>query len=691
MYSTVSGNCKDNSSVYSGSSTNTSNSAAAFGRNRRIIPRSNSTSDLYEIPATTGLGSRRKKQLYASNVPEGSPAMVGSRMTRQTQPWTSRNRSQPSLQASNRAGMDQCLSSGLYRSQSRSNSCYSLEQKSLLKSIPERRQPNYVLTPYQLQRKQMKDPFQFPNGESFTPRSRLGNNVPRSSSSTTLSSAGGAVPQSLSRSQSMNSLPLKPVRYQKPLAAIPSSSTSPVGSGSSDSSCNSMRDHSSSGSTNLSSDPSAHSSNTALPLAAVEKSQFILVAKLAASGDAKRPLLPGAEKSNSLASTCSKSNGEESPSVVLISAPYNEKLEAKKDVKKECQKEKDLLLKRQPESGTKLGAFFKKIFSLSSSGSRSPSSSASSSSTSLVSLSQLSPLNLTRRKKRRRVDADISGSPVSSPRSDGRSVPSRPKLEASQAKAESYDKVQAAGRSTENVDVHLSTVDDENDEDCDDILMDTDLVFDSLLLKADMGRPSYQQKQIELRQKLNRPPHSDSSSVIGAVDARRKQTFKEAESNIDYELISEFSRLGTFIEDSSKADHANLPPRSARRPKLPDKELARSFYHPVYGEADSAHYLIKRLYQDWKVVHLDETLHKGDGKAVLGEKRLRFADEIYVNDTWSQYDYQRSDKRFIKNRRRMMQLEKGGFIQAIKVELNEFKRNEMVVHQESVRFTHLFL
>lgn len=689
MYSSVSNNCKDNSSVYSGSSTNTSTSTAAFGRNRRLIPRSNSTSDLYEIPAATG-GSRRKKQPHASSVLQGSPA-VGGQMTRRTQSWMSRNRSQPSLLGSNRAGTDQYLARGLYSSQSRSNSCYSLEQKNLLNSIPERRQPNYVLTPYQLQRKQMKDSFQFPNGESFTPRSRLGN-VPRSSSSTSLSNPGRTLSQTLSRSQSMNSLPLKSPKYQKPLATIPSSSTSPVGSRESNSSYNSMRDHSSSGSTNPSSDPSAHSSNTALHLAADEKSQFILAARLAASGDTKRSPLPiderGAEKSTNLSSIYPEPNRKEGPSVVP--APHNDKLEANRDDEKDYEKEQDLSIKRQPGSGTKLGAFFKKIFSLSSSRNASPSSSASSSSTSLVSLSQLSPLNLTKRRKRRRMDNDISGSPtVSSPRSDIRPASSKPKLEALQTKAQSDGKAQTTVSSPENVDVHLPTDDDQIDEDCDDILMDTDLVFDSLLLKADMGRPSYQQKQIELRQKLKNPPHSRPSSAIDAVNARHEETSKEVESNIDYELISEFSRLGTFIERSSKA-HTNLPPRSARRPTLPDKELARSFYHPVYGEADFDHYLIKRLYQDWKVVHLDETLHKDDTKGTIEEKRLRFADEIYVNDTWSQYDYQRSDKGFIKNRRRMMQLEKGGFIQAIKIELNEFKRNEMVVHQESVRFTHLF-
>ncbi|QLQ82064.1 hypothetical protein HG537_0G03190 [Torulaspora globosa] len=654
MYSTVYGTCKDNSSVYSGSSTNTSNSTAVFGRNGRIIPRSNSTSDLYEIPATAGAGNGRKKQFSAV---------------------ISRNRSQPSLQVSSGGG-------GLYRSQSRSNSCYSLEQKNILKSIPEMRQPNYVLTPYQLQRKQMKDSFQFPNGESFTPRSRLGN-VPRSNSSTTLSNPGRTLSQVLSRSQSMNSLPLESPRYQKPSMTIASSSPSPVGSRNSNSSYNSMRDHSSNGSTNPSSGPSAHNSNTALHLAADEKSHFILAATLATSGDTKRPSVTvdgrGAEKSNNL-------SDEERPSVVPASAPLDEKLEAKRDDKKDCEKDRGSSLKRQPGSGTKLGAFFKKIFSLSSSRNPSPTSSASSSSTSIVSLSQLSPLNLARRKKRRRMDTDISGSTVSSPRPDGRPVSSKPKLEASQPKAGSDDQTQT----TENVEVCLPTEDEQNDEDCDDILMDTDLVFDSLLLKADIGRPSYQQKQTEPWQELKNPPNYDSSSAIDPVDARHGETFKEAESNIDYELISEFSRLGTFIEDSSKTAHANLPPRSARRPTLPDKELAKSFYHPVYGETDFGHYLIKRLYQDWKVVHLDEALHKDDTKAAFAEKRLRFADEIYVNDTWSQYDYQRSDKRFIKNRRRMMQLEKGAFIQAIKLELNEFKRNEMVVHQESVRFTHLF-
>lgn len=650
MYSTVSGNGRDNSSVYSGGSSNTGH--------RRVIPRSNSTSDLYEIPSTGSGGSRKKRQPYVANVVQGSSGTPGSRMAPRAYSWTGTDRGQLGGQSvplkqnphhipQYKQQQQHTVRQGMYKSQSKSNSSYSLEPKKSLNAIPERRQPSYVLTPYQLQRKQMKGSFQFPNGENFTPRSRLGGGLPRSNSSTALNQKGGPPLQTLSRSQSMNSLPLKQPKVQKPLMVV-TSSTSPVESGSSNSSYNSMRDHSSSGSTNLSSGPSAHSSNTALPLTANAKAQSaMMVLRVGANSEAR----------TNAASPVTNSRGK--PTVAETAM-------------------RDSSPKRQSRSGTKLGAFFKRIFSLSSSNTPSPSSSASSSSTSLVSLSQLSPLNLSRRKKRKRIDA------VSSSRCDETPVSSKQKLSVDK---ETDEPVKGFEDHKRGAEIQLPVEDDENDEDSDDILMDTDLVFDSLLLKADTSRPSYQQKQVELRQKLKDLPKSDSASTINELDTTPEQTPKEAESNIDYELISEFSRLGSFIEDSSKL--ASLPPRSAKRPTLPDKEVAKSFYHPVYGETD--HCLIKRLYRDWKVVQIDKSFHEVDVKAAPGKKGLRFADEIYVNDTWSKFDYQRSDKRFIKNRRRMMQLENEGFIRDIKVELNEYKRSEMHVHQESVRFTHFFL
>lgn len=669
MLSAISNNCKDNSSVYSGSSANTE-SSASFCRNRRIIPRSNSTSDLYEIPSASSGHSRRKKQIYTGS--QKACTAPGPRGVPRANSWTGDqyllrgkegvhnvvpHKPQPSMRQT------------MYKSQCRSNSSYVLESKVSLNSIPEKRQPNYVLTPYQLQRKQMRDPFQFPNGESFTPRSKLGNHLSRSSSSTALSHPQGTVLNPLTRSQSMNSLPLASIKVQKSLSVVTASASSPVDSGSSGSSYNSMRDHSSSGSTNLSSGPSAHSSNTALHLTVNEKMHSKLSTSIALTNDPNKLAVP-VNRGSPMKLTPAK----QATPIAQVLVP-----DATKNIKRE---------KGDSKPKTKLGSFFRKVFSLSSSSSAN--SSASSSSSSLSSLAIIAPLSLTKRKKRKRNDVENHRSPVSSPISAERPVSSKQKVKVeSGTEANEEPKMDPI--------VNLSAEDEENDDDCDDILMDTDLVFDSLLLKADLSRPSHQQKQIEQRQKLKDLPRSLSSESVKEASLQSGGEHKAADSNIDYELISEFSRLGTFIQESSRSvrkEHANLPPRSTRRPALPDKELAKSFYHPIYGMADNGHFLIRRLYQDWKVVHLDETFPVSstkEAKDVSQNKRLRFAQEIYVNDTWSPLDYQRSDKRFIKNRRRMMQLENEGFIRAIKVELNEYKKTEMVVHQDSVRFTHLFL
>lgn len=715
MYPTFSNNLKDNSSVHSGSSTITDRSRTAFlngSLNRgRMIPRSNSTSDLFEVPeAQKNANIRKKKPLNGQFPPTGSNIVAsqstssltsigrknpqGSRAFNNLPSPHGRKKSSKQKDVQNLRGRPQGqqqnrhpMRKGPYISQVKSFSSYSLEPKNSLNPIPERRQSDYRLTPYQLQRKQMKDSFQFPNGESFTPRNRLGQNFPRSNSSTTLNKSAAPLLYPLSRSQSMNSLPLRPNKIQNPIRM--GNSSSPVESGSSDSSYNSMRDHSSSGSTNLSSGPSTHSSNSALPLTSfgkdARKSPLTINVNCVASinDEAKMQVMTNSEQvplSDSLI------NNDRKPAQTMSQKTLNMVDPSQKAGKLSNSSKPKEDTKTKRGSMTRLSNFFKKIFSLQSS-TTSRCTSISSSANPVI------PRESYKKKNKRKL-LDPDNSPSSSDAVSATEAEPKPKQKNQHRDANSSADIETGGsRSSDHMIESDTEYTAEDDDDPDDILMDTDLVFDSLLLKANSNRSSCLQKQNELRQKLEEfPPSRPSSCDIETKVIANKQKAQDEDSHIDYDLVSEFSRLGTFIQDSPTADTLNLPPRSARRPALTNKESAKSFYHP-HPEADFSSELIKRLFRDWKTVHVDirtpspvESIpQQPDGK------ELRFADEVYVNDTWSPSVYERSDKRFIKNRRRMMQLENLGFIHAIKIELNEFKRNDMVVHQESVRFTHFFL
>lgn len=668
MYHTVSNGFRDNSSVYSGSSNATGGSGAFYGG--RGVPRSNSTSDLFDIPVSGSGGNCRKpKPSYAG--PRASFASSGR--SNSLQHFSTGQQLSNSQQVKLRDAHHQrgripdpgSVRPGLYQSPRHSTSNYSLEPQTSLNSIPERRQPRYVLTPYQLQRKQMKDAFQFPNGENFTPRNRLTNHLPRSSSSVALTQvrnpALNPALNPLSRSQSMRSLPVRPAQPRKPPNVA--KSPSPVESGSSNSSYNSMRDHSSSGSTNQSSRPSTHSSIKNIP--------------------------PTADKQNSrLSMTIEPQEVEEKPPATVIAKELPAKnivqgastgsVKRKNPSTAPNRKEVENEPVKRNNSISKFGSFLKKIFNRQSSRSPSPTPSSTSSVTA-------------KKKKRQRI------APGATVPSTTQALASEP-VSASSAVASYKEGLNAASEmeskdaSNPKTVVEIeSSAEDENDEDGDDPLMDTDLVFDSLLLKADLNRPSCLQKQTELRQKLKEMPSLSLHPSSDSIDVEIRHEPLEEESNIDYELISEFSRLGKFIEKSDKimeGKPTNLPIRSPKRPTIANKESARSFYHPRRRGVDSSHDLIARLYRDWEFVHLDACIQMR--RNLLEDKQLRFAHDVYVKDTWCAADYERSDRKFIRNRRRTMQLKDQGFIESIKLELNEYKKNDMIIHQESAHFTHFF-
>ncbi|CEP63314.1 Afr1p LALA0_S07e07316g [Lachancea lanzarotensis] len=234
-------------------------------------------------------------------------------------------------------------------------------------------------------------------------------------------------------------------------------------------------------------------------------------------------------------------------------------------------------------------------------------------------------------------------------------------------------------------------VDDYDDDD--DQLLDIDLVFDSLLLKSDHPTTATSISQKTTQRAL-------SPEVKSSEPAIEKKVIVE-DSNIDYGLVEEFSRLGSLIADDNKSSESlavTPPPRSLKRPLLANKESMAGFYRKHASEnkvADPDARLDVNLKRDWENVHYDTvialvTVHEQPNKGII-PKRLRFGQSVYVKDTYAASDYERSDKKFIRARRRMMQTQNMTFIQAVKHQLNEFKKEEMMVHNESLKNTHYFL
>lgn len=88
-----------------------------------------------------------------------------------------------------------------------------------------------------------------------------------------------------------------------------------------------------------------------------------------------------------------------------------------------------------------------------------------------------------------------------------------------------------------------------------------------------------------------------------------------------------------------------------------------------------------------------------NGLAVTMSKRLRFSSEVYLTDTWAAEVYERSDDIFLDNFIEVesphpLGNENGANTTTqkpeIKREINEFKRKEMMVHENSRHMTHFY-
>ncbi|QEU59822.1 Afr1 [Kluyveromyces lactis] len=191
----------------------------------------------------------------------------------------------------------------------------------------------------------------------------------------------------------------------------------------------------------------------------------------------------------------------------------------------------------------------------------------------------------------------------------------------------------------------LETEDDIEDDGFKD-LMDIDLVFDSLLLKSE-----------------------------------------QHQQNNDIALINQFN-------ESTRISSPTIEPplRSSKRPLLVKDYQGRFIHHHNNGQTTHNDRIIEHLHQNWKAVHFNavvpSVVRSNDSSSSVSAKKCRFNEEIYVNDTFSPTEYVRSDKAFPESRKQLL---KSRYIDGIKMELNEFKKREMLVHPNSSQYTHFFL
>ncbi|SCU90482.1 LADA_0F04390g1_1 [Lachancea dasiensis] len=230
--------------------------------------------------------------------------------------------------------------------------------------------------------------------------------------------------------------------------------------------------------------------------------------------------------------------------------------------------------------------------------------------------------------------------------------------------------------------------DDEDDED--DQLLDIDLVFDSLLLKNDHPVP----KPLSYINAIEKASMTEGSDFQGVE--QKNEEF--VDNNVDYQLVQEFSRLGNFITDETserrRSGAVSPPPRSLKRPLFASKASVAGFYRQSGERVDKISLDLRldhSLKKDWEFIHYDAVISASLSEDKAAVKKLRFGHAIYVKDTYASQEYERSDKKFIRGRRRMMQTQNMAFIDAVKSQLNEFKKSEMKVHGDSVQNTHYFL
>ncbi|KAG0669343.1 hypothetical protein C6P45_003868 [Maudiozyma exigua] len=227
-------------------------------------------------------------------------------------------------------------------------------------------------------------------------------------------------------------------------------------------------------------------------------------------------------------------------------------------------------------------------------------------------------------------------------------------------------------------------------EDNNDDLMDTDLIFDSILLKVNNGKASSPTRKLTNMEK--KAPLIQKSSENSIEEPYQDANF------IDHNLVNDFAKLGDFINLSINDDTNQPPPRSTKRPTLESKRTASEFYNTQSN-------IIKRLQTEFGVVLIGErptcnayisenqiSILKPTNTAAntkSSRKTVQFTEQVYLTNTYSVTDYERKDILFKKRMAMLMQGDRQ-FFDSVKKELNHYKRHEMPVHQDMRSYTQFF-
>lgn len=102
--------------------------------------------------------------------------------------------------------------------------------------------------------------------------------------------------------------------------------------------------------------------------------------------------------------------------------------------------------------------------------------------------------------------------------------------------------------------------------------------------------------------------------------------------------------------------------------------------------------LIERLQHQWEIIHQDSSISQTTQDSIiesyLPKTNVSFSNEIFVNETYSSQEYDRADPEEVtpvKDRKLVFDNE-FGFIDEVKYGLNQYKRNEMMIHKDSIKY-----
>ncbi|CAI4056599.1 hypothetical protein SUVZ_02G2150 [Saccharomyces uvarum] len=597
----------------------------------RLIPRSNSTSNLFSLSSTFSKLNVRKDAEYNSFGPNKKRQIHrcgnGQDSMTRTNNFPMRSSSMTAAQRNNKTA---------FSTVKQRNSFHEGLNKDYYHQDQSQNPPNTAkmyrkLTPYQMQRSKMKTSFRFPNGEVFKPKPEGKNST--SSKKISLSSKN---PFSFSFAQKGGSAPLENIPAQV-LSAPNRESFQDT---------NSLNSSSSVPSTTKSSIASSSPISTVnTPTSCTESHDDGFENKTVTISYSFQNAVT--ETHNSHIEKLNMLNEKEIEPPTK-SGPWDRKNKSNSGHRKNEYK--------KPSSRLSLGSVFKKLWSSSGKSNTKP----------------------------------------------NKKYPKK-KLDASVDIADHFDELPDIENDIDLMDATLNSIEIDDDE----TLMDANSIFDDLLSKENNKYDS-RQKQLEIRQKLHETAPNDHTDTF-------RRNMKENSINdalFDKTIIEDFSKLGEYIIDTRNQP----PPRSTKRPSLDNNESARHFYslptdsrQPLFGTIhlpmNFRNDIVDRLRNDWEYIRFEDCENSspkcssnnvGAVSKPTKKKGVRFAEEVCLASTWSSNIYERANPEFIMNRHRLLWMTKvnpsmNKAMNEVKLELNYFKRNEMVVHKNSKCFTHYLI